>query len=882
MKLTGLRLRQLRQFRTQLEIREFSPGLNLFSGPNESGKSTIIRAIRAAFFERYRSGVIEDLIPRGEQPSTSSPTVEVEFDVAAGHCVLSKTFFSKKRCLLTADNASFDGEQAEEHLAQVLGFGYAAKGASKPDHWGIPGLLWIQQGEGHLVHDAVSHATDHLRTALESTLGAVASTGGDDVLASLRAKRDALLTAKGGLPKGQFAEVVKDLADATLQIASLDARIATYRDDVDRLSSLRSQHEADRTNKPWEKFNLLLEDARSRLATANQFRDALVRERQSLAQHEQSVLLLSQQIQNAEDRRGLLVRRQAEQSTAAAALETAQAVLSGWDAKKVAATQAHEAAGALVALAEQEERRAGLVAQITSANKAVVALESRVVDGEAESLRLHEHTAAVVRHQISESDVARLRTQTDALRDLKITQHAASTKLAFNFTDGVAVLLNGESIQPAGEHRITAAADVSIAGIGVLRITPGANDVGDISSQIRNAESVVLASLNRLGAASLDAAALTLERLKQAKTDLETSNRLLKNIAPKGMDSLRAELAEATATQVQAQAALDALPAVPTFPAPSVADAKGVLAAARSTLDETTQLHAHAVTQHATARSEATSAQREASELQAAVEDPENVRRHSEVAAQLLESRARDSLSRSSIAALELQIVQSRPELIEQDVARYSASAEQATKTFNDRDGQVKNLEGRLDADGTSGMEEQRAEVEIRAQALRRRHAELSLRAKALDLLVTRLEAKRHALTRRLQAPLQRRLAHYVQILFPNGVLDLNENLSPGDLTRTGSRGTEVSSFAELSFGAQEQTGLVSRLAYADLLKEAGKPTLIILDDALVHSDDNRLEQMKRVIFDAARRHQVLLFTCHPDRWGGIGVAPRPIASFVS
>jgi hypothetical protein len=33
--------------------------------------------------------------------------------------------------------------------------------------------------------------------------------------------------------------------------------------------------------------------------------------------------------------------------------------------------------------------------------------------------------------------------------------------------------------------------------------------------------------------------------------------------------------------------------------------------------------------------------------------------------------------------------------------------------------------------------------------------------------------------------------------------------------------------------------GVISRLAYADLLKEAGRPTLIILDDALVHSDAN-------------------------------------------
>ena len=65
--------------------------------------------------------------------------------------------------------------------------------------------------------------------------------------------------------------------------------------------------------------------------------------------------------------------------------------------------------------------------------------------------------------------------------------------------------------------------------------------------------------------------------------------------------------------------------------------------------------------------------------------------------------------------------------------------------------------------------------------------------------------------------------------------------------------------------------GLISRLAYADLLREAGRPTLIILDDALVHSDQDRLDSMKRILFDAAQRHQILLFTCHPDRWRDLG-----------
>jgi len=85
------------------------------------------------------------------------------------------------------------------------------------------------------------------------------------------------------------------------------------------------------------------------------------------------------------------------------------------------------------------------------------------------------------------------------------------------------------------------------------------------------------------------------------------------------------------------------------------------------------------------------------------------------------------------------------------------------------------------------------------------------------------------------------------------------------DLTNSGS-------FDAQSFGTREQLALLTRLAYADLLREAGRPTLIILDDGLVHSDDQRLGQMKRILYEAASRHQILIFTCHEDRWADLGI----------
>ena len=45
-------------------------------------------------------------------------------------------------------------------------------------------------------------------------------------------------------------------------------------------------------------------------------------------------------------------------------------------------------------------------------------------------------------------------------------------------------------------------------------------------------------------------------------------------------------------------------------------------------------------------------------------------------------------------------------------------------------------------------------------------------------------------------------------------------------------------------------------MAYADLLAEAGRPTLVIRDDVLAHREAECLAQMKHGLFDAPTRHQ--------------------------
>ncbi|MEX1027705.1 MAG: AAA family ATPase [Candidatus Paceibacterota bacterium] len=78
--------------------------------------------------------------------------------------------------------------------------------------------------------------------------------------------------------------------------------------------------------------------------------------------------------------------------------------------------------------------------------------------------------------------------------------------------------------------------------------------------------------------------------------------------------------------------------------------------------------------------------------------------------------------------------------------------------------------------------------------------------------------------------------------------------------------------FRQLSTGAQEQLGLLARLACATLVAdEGGVP--VIFDDALGWTDPGRLERMGAAISTAAEDCQIIILTCVPNRYSAVGKA---------
>ena len=93
-----------------------------------------------------------------------------------------------------------------------------------------------------------------------------------------------------------------------------------------------------------------------------------------------------------------------------------------------------------------------------------------------------------------------------------------------------------------------------------------------------------------------------------------------------------------------------------------------------------------------------------------------------------------------------------------------------------------------------------------------------------------------------------------------------SEHLAP--YTWTASRSTSL----DLSTGAKEQLGMISRLACASIVAtDGGAP--VIFDDALGWSDPRKLERMGAAISKAGRSCQIIVLTCTPGRYASVGDA---------
>lgn len=873
MKLSRIALEEFRKFRQPLLLDGLQDGLNLFVGPNEAGKSTVATAIRAAFLERYSTSKVADLAPRGE--SGARPSVELAFTHAGHGYVLKKQFLSRARCELSIDDGAqrLDGEEAENALAALLGFELPGRGQSKPDLAGIPGLLWIQQGDGQNLQEAAGFAGTHLRDALTQLSGELASGDGDRLFERVSAERGALLDARNGRPKGAYKEAEDALARAMAERDECAQAMAQLDADVDRLAQLRLEHDRAQAAEPWKDFEAKAAQARARLAALAKEREAFDNLRREQAQAAQTLALLQEQVRRDQQDESELNALMQEARAARARVDAAQEPLARAQQQRQAHGAAAESARQRVASAQALADRHDLSLQLAQLSPEIERLDSALKEVTALIQQGSTLKSEAVRIEIADADIDALRKAERESANLQLRQQAIATRLSYRLQAGQHALLDGRALAGDGEVLLTSAAELDLPGMGRLRIEPGGQDLPALKRDLAQAQAVCAGLLNRLGVETLAQAEQRHARHGALLRELEGMRKTLAIHAPKGLDALRSQRDEALARQAQLQDRLSRLPA-----APETADEDLPAAMQALRVAETVAAQAEQALAAAQRALDADGARAQLLEGQAAargaeLQSPERAAQRQSRAGRLAEARSgHDELERR-VREAQAVLAEHRPDLAEQDVQRFERSAAIEREAQHKRHGEILQLQGKLDQAGAQGLGERLSEAQAACERLARRRDEFARRAAALDLLLKLLADKRAAATQRLQAPLARRLNHYLALLFPDAALRLDDALLPAALRR----GDGEDLLAALSFGTREQLGILARFAYADLLREAGRPTLLLLDDALVHTDDARRDFMKRALFDAATRHQILMFTCHGEAWRDMGVEQRRI-----
>lgn len=868
MHIKSLRVEQFKRFRQPVSLDKLEPGLNIISAPNEAGKSTLAEALRTVFFERYGTGSLTKILPWGD--SSAAPEIELDFSLNGQDMRLSKRFLKRKRCDLYIGNQHLDNDEAEQYLAQQMGFEYAAKGSSQARNWGVPGLLWIEQGQGQDLRSSVEHASGTLQQALGSEIADLTSADGDYLIEQAQQQLDQYVTQAQGQPRGVWLAAQKEAKELEEQLQSQQSALQQYQQWVDELAQARKQIAHAEANRPWEQLREQAKQVQVQLLQARQLQERAKELQQALTMLAEREKLYQQAGERDQEWANQRSQRAAQVKSLVAKLEQEQGTLNSLN-QRLEQARSHKDAS------QQEQERARTWQQWFQDQASFEGTQQQLqqVQGQLEELgkleiQLAQCGAALVQLKISDEALDQLRQQHQLIQRLQHQLETISTELQIELQDGASLLLDGESIQ--GQHRahLSTSTLIELPGMGQLRIIPGGRDLGKVQQQLAQTQQEYVQTLGQLGGKSLE----ELERRREQYREQEQQDRLLRSsmkaLAPQGKAHLQG-LVQAAQQRV-----------APQRPQGEAIEASELGRIAQAATMAEQQYRALESGWHdareAVARTQARleQAQAEANSLEQQWADPQRQQAQQEREQQWGQLRLQREQQLADQKALEAELAALPVSVLEQDLERLERSAQQQEQSYNEARLAAQLVQTKLETHGAQGLEEQIDQTSLRLHDCQRRCATYERRVAALRLLLSVLREQRNALTQQLHEPLQKHINHYLRLLLGKARVELDEYLAPRWLQRDSGQGL-ADDIDGLSFGAREQIGLIARLAYADLLQQAGRPTLLILDDVLVHSDNDRLGAMKRIIHDAAQRHQILLFTCQADKWMDMGVALRPV-----
>ena len=231
------------------------------------------------------------------------------------------------------------------------------------------------------------------------------------------------------------------------------------------------------------------------------------------------------------------------------------------------------------------------------------------------------------------------------------------------------------------------------------------------------------------------------------------------------------------------------------------------------------------------------------------------------------EKEARD---RKSLDEAKVKLSDADPDSVE----ALLENAKQATKRAIDdlqsnRDSQNR-LRSSLDLRGEQGLQTAFDEAGNQLSHFVREYERQEVRAEAARLLREIFAKHRQQAHQHYVEPFKESIDQLGRIVFgPTFAVELDEDLK---VVRSTLDGTTLD-VDQISTGAREQLGVLSRLACATIVSPMDGGAPVMIDDALGWSDPQRLQGMGAAIAAAGKQCQVVVLTCTPGRYSHVGSA---------
>lgn len=881
MKLRALEMTNVRRFLEPVRIDGFADGVNVLCEPNESGKSTTFDALHAVFFAAHgsRARAVTSLRPY----ASGAPEVAVEIETGTGRFRIEKRWLSAPRARVTDLGSGRVIAQADEAEAWIDGVVRGGVG-------GPAGLLWVRQGAG--AFDASGREADAEAAARRDLLSSVAGevealTGGRRMDVALRRVGEelAVLVTTTGRPKsgGPLREAM-DAADAlAAEEARLDAEVKSLHARLERRR--RAEVELAALADPDEEAA-----RRTRLAQAEAAMRAAEAHGAALARARLERDVAARTLAEAERERDAFAAGLAAEAAARAAARDAAtaagAATAALDAARTAEAEAargEAAADAALARARSALDAARSAAAARDAREALEAETGRLARAEEHRTRAERAEAEAATVAIGPKDVDAIERAERDRSALALRREAEAMRLGVALAPGAAgrLRIDGVPVEADGSYPLGPRAEIAVAGVGLLTLVqPAAEaDGDDTATRLAAAETRLAGLLAPHGLATPAEARQRLEARRAAEARARAARETLTALAPEGLEALRTRVArlEQAATPADAGAAPD-----PEAAEAAVAAAEAEARTARGRREEARAALVLCETQAATRVAEAEAAASRAARAADAL-GPEADRATRAEALAAAAAGAAQALAAAAAALQPLEADPPDPEAASAALARARSAVEQAADARRRLDTELARLRGEIGVQAEEAIEERHAETAGRLFAARDRQASLEAEVALLARLRDALEAARRSARDRYFEPVRRELAPLLAMVYGPAEVEFDDaTLLPARLTRAAlAEGIE-----SLSGGTREQIAVLTRLAFARLLARDGRPTPVILDDALVFTDDDRIERMFDVLHRQASDVQIVVLTCRQRVFRGLGgnvlgfcERPRPAAA---